>query len=310
MPPASPFLEEIPDPIACQPRDNVGDRSALRPDRPWYATGVPLDADDFEAEQLYHRARLAEALSAVAGCGTLAGLEVTIQPAKPATGGTPAQEEEIQVQPGQALDRFGRLIEVPRSACLRSGRWLAGLTPNEHLRSVSLDGKTIEVVVADVFIRFLALPRGYTPALAAGPFDATDAVQPSRIRDSYKLELVARAASLDLAHCLPADPWTSLRDESDPNQRWKTLRKLLLAGQQSTSRQWENGSLKPRPEHKEGVDPTSLFLARLQVPALQTSANTLARAEGAVQVDNNLREFVISNAALSAWAGLPVRSTP
>ena len=34
--------------------------------------------------------------------------------------------------------------------------------------------------------------RGKTPAFAVGPFDATDAVVPSRLRDEYELRLVPR----------------------------------------------------------------------------------------------------------------------
>ena len=35
----------------------------LRPDRLHFATGVMLDREDFQAEQLYHRGRLARALA-------------------------------------------------------------------------------------------------------------------------------------------------------------------------------------------------------------------------------------------------------
>src|SRR5262245_1972829 len=52
-----------------------------RAERPAYATGMLLDAQDFQDEQTYHRARLARALSALAGSGTLAGLEVQYVPA-------------------------------------------------------------------------------------------------------------------------------------------------------------------------------------------------------------------------------------
>ena len=43
-------------------------------ERPVYATGMLLDAQDFQDEQTYHRSQLARALGAVAGSGTLAGL--------------------------------------------------------------------------------------------------------------------------------------------------------------------------------------------------------------------------------------------
>ena len=50
-------------------------------ERPVYATGMLLDAQDFLDEQTYHRSQLARALGAVAGSGTLAGLRVEHRPA-------------------------------------------------------------------------------------------------------------------------------------------------------------------------------------------------------------------------------------
>ena len=50
------------------------------PDRLFFATGVLLDAEDFKAEQLYHRGRLSRALAYLHGYGTVAGLKVEWQP--------------------------------------------------------------------------------------------------------------------------------------------------------------------------------------------------------------------------------------
>jgi len=50
-------------------------------ERPVYATGMLLDAQDFADEQTYHRAQLARAMAFLAGGGTLAGLRVTHQAA-------------------------------------------------------------------------------------------------------------------------------------------------------------------------------------------------------------------------------------
>src|SRR5262245_17321083 len=88
-----------------------------RAERPAYATGILLDAADFTDEQTYHRGRLARALAFVAGGGTAAGLEVVYVAA------SGDQPEEIQVNAGLAIDRLGRLIEVPRPACLRLANW-------------------------------------------------------------------------------------------------------------------------------------------------------------------------------------------
>ena len=89
------------------------------PDRVHYATGMLLGAEDFQAEQDYHRGRLARALAYAMGYGTLAGLEVDWQPAQEASGDTPARSERLLVTPGLAIDRLGRLIEVGGSRCLR-----------------------------------------------------------------------------------------------------------------------------------------------------------------------------------------------
>ncbi|MEZ5609648.1 MAG: hypothetical protein R3E45_04260 [Rhodocyclaceae bacterium] len=103
--------------------------------RPHYATGMLLDAGDFADEQTYHRNRLARALAFVSGAGarrlpealdpdtagaaglfgggTLAGLRVRQVPA------AGEAVEEIRIAPGLAVDRLGRLVEVPRAVCLR-----------------------------------------------------------------------------------------------------------------------------------------------------------------------------------------------
>src|SRR6185295_9042832 len=166
-------------------------------ERLYYAMGVLLDATDFDAEQAYHRGRLARALSYLHGMGTAAGLKAGYQAS---TAQHPT--EEITVDAGLAVDHFGRLIEIPNDACLNLDRWYwqdglqlsdfgvfnsanFGLTPGTV-------GAPATGVVADLFLRFRGCQRGKTPAFAVGPFDATDAVVPSRLRDEYELKLVPR----------------------------------------------------------------------------------------------------------------------
>jgi len=285
MSPPSPFLEEQPDQIASQPRGDGGlsDGAALRPDRPNYATGMLLDAEDFRAEQLYHRSRLAEALFYLGGNGTLAGLRVEWQ--KPAADVAlgPDQEGEVKVQPGLALDRFGRMIEVRNPACLRLQPWLTGLT------KPILHGAPYNGLVADVFIRFVAAPRAYTPAYAAGPYDATDAITAARIRDSYRLELLQRTEVGQLEANLPQDRLA--------------LQERILSGWKGGTDQWNSRGPVPLPEHVEAQDPTALFLARLIIPATVNADNRVIRS-GDVSVRNDLRQFVYSTAALAAWSGM------
>jgi len=299
MSPPSPFQAEQPDQIASQPRGGGGlsDASALRPDRPNYATGMLLDAEDFRAEQLYHRSRLAEALCYLGGSGTLAGLRVEWQPPATNVDQGPEQDGEIEVQPGLAVDRFGRLIEVRHPACLRLQPWLAGLT-----RPI-LHGPPENGLVADVFIRFVAAPRGYTPAYAAGPYDATDAVTPARIRDSYRLELLHRTEAGQLTTHLPQDPWADLAAIANREARQGALQERILNGWKGGTDQWDARGPVPLPEHVEGQDTTALFLARLIIPATIDAGHHPTRA-GDVSVRNDLRQFVYSTVALAAWSGL------
>lgn len=256
------------------------------------------------------------------GCGTLAGLKVTWQPSHSASGATPAHEEEITVEPGLALDRRGRLIEVPRPACLRLGRWLAGLKEplaTSCIRERTQAGVTKQQILADVVLRFLPLPRGYTPAAASGPFDASDAVQPSRIRDSYKLELVPRPGSMPPGDLLPLDPWAEVRAAETPEARWQKLQEVILAGginygfASAAAGAGDSGgtTLQGGNASEAGVSPEALFLARLWIPVVKADAGSLTRADGDdVTVRNDLRAFVLSSSALAAWAGMPAPSTP
>ena len=51
---------------------------SVDPLRVSYATGRMLGVEDFQAEQTYHRGRLARVLGAALGTGTLSGLKVTL----------------------------------------------------------------------------------------------------------------------------------------------------------------------------------------------------------------------------------------
>ena len=197
-------MTTTPDPLAAPP----GSDSHAQPDRVFYAAGVLLDAPDFAAEQLYHRGRLARSLAYLHGSGTISGLKVLFQSAvAPGESGLvdpddptseqvfpDGREARILVQPGLAVDRLGRLIEVPGAACLRLQPWLEDLRASKteaelntfvHPQSGEADttisrgssAMPISVsgdnrgIVADIFIRFrICEAGGRTPAFASGPF--------------------------------------------------------------------------------------------------------------------------------------------
>ncbi|QHE75793.1 hypothetical protein [Hydrogenophaga sp. PBL-H3] len=297
-------------------------------ERPVYATGMLLDAQDFLDEQTYHRSQLARALGAVAGSGTLAGLRVEHRPAVDA--GPGARPEEIQVNAGLAVDRLGRLIELPRPACLRVQRWWDAeaarsnllqadyTTPGRFMSARAQAGVTLptRAVVADVFLRFVACPRGLTPAFASGPFDALNAVSVSRLRDAYELHLVPRHNLTDAGLGLPLRPGAftlpveeetaaealareaAMDDPSaDPAVRRAALQDAVLHGYHRTADELPRG-----PEHPPTVDASAVFIARLLIPVEATDPSV--RQGSAVLIDNHSRRFLPGLGVLARWTGL------
>ncbi len=268
-------------------------------DRVFYATGVLLAADDFAAEQTYHRGRLARALAYLHGSGTIAGLRVVVTPALAAVA-DPAfpqgREEELRVEAGLAVERLGRFIEIPRAACLRLDRWYQAEDVDRLRTALHPAG-----VIVDVFVRYLTCDRGKTPAFAAGPFDALDAVQPSRLRDAYELTLVPRAeASPPLPDTgeIGAPP---LPPATDVAGRRAALHEAILGGWREGTDQWTEQGPVPLREHVPGQDTTALFLARLVLPATAAptaEARPVRTAGAVVTVDNDSRRFVYSAVAL------------
>lgn len=281
-------------------------------DRVYYRLGVLLDADDLSTEQLYHRGRLARALSFLHGSGTVAGLRVRYQAAQPAQGtSVPATEEELIVEGGLALDSFGRLIEVPRNACIRLDRWFQDQDPRELAQAVqdaSPDtGVMMRGVVADVYLRFAACERGKTPALATGPFDATDAVAPSRLRDGYELKLVLATGKLDPP---PASVWpgsaasvpsmeaaqTAILDAWDVQPRWPDLAGLIPG--------LEDGQLIPLRR-----DPSAVFIARVTIPVSESPIKRLLSGPDPLSppmmpaFDNQRRRFVYAAGSIVLGLG-------
>jgi hypothetical protein len=310
------------DPLAAGPES----AERVSPDRVYYAPGVLLDAVDFRSEQLYHRGRLARTLAYLHGYGTVAGLRVDWRPPI-APGGTDPEtntvfaagrEAELVVNPGLAIDRLGRLIEVPRVACLRSQRWFTqqqtnptqlvqalhpqdGLTETRVNRSDSLTALTVSAasraVVVDIFLRFVVCERGKTPAFAAGPLDATDAIVPARLRDGYEICLVLRQeATASLANKLPQSPWANANTVND-------LQTVLFEAWAEDTEDWDaQGKPLPLLEHATGEDTTAVFLARLLFPATLDGAGTVQPVPDApVVVDNFSRRFIYPTEALAQW---------
>ncbi|HEU0013950.1 MAG TPA: hypothetical protein VFQ45_09720 [Longimicrobium sp.] len=308
-------------------RDPLVDRE-LRPDRLHYATGAMLDSGDFLAEQLYHRGRLARALLLLHGPGTVAGLRVRVETVTPekkdpqaGTFAPPEQPyERVRVLPGAAIDRLGRLVEVPASACLRLERWMENLSAADrsnalywsadagsphHAAGPPVDAERWgrwrgQYLLADLYLRFHACERGKTPAFATGPYDALDAVQPSRVRDGYELKLYAQPFPE-----LPPDPWAAV--EADPRA---VQERVLDGGYPTDASMWEGGGRHDpaRPAHyPSAADPTAVLLARLFIPVLESGARDTAVT---VRVDNHARPWAYPAPALARLASTAPAAAP
>ena len=286
------------------------------PDRVYYKTGVLLNADDFIAEQNYHRGRLARALACVNGSGTVAGLQVLHEAGEPATEEKPAKPERIIIEPGIAIDRLGRLIEVPDKLCVRINHWYQQQDEAELRQSWNAAGAlwddAVSGVTVDVFIRFAACERGKTPTFASGPFDAIDAVTAARLRDGYETELLLRT---DAAPGEPVSPWADL-DGVAETERPQQLRKAIFAAwekQQTINNDTQTGDKKlaPLAEHAAGQDTTSLMLARMIIPANEASAGSSPerRLDDDLQIRNDLRPFVITANALARMLGININQS-
>ncbi len=282
--------------------------SSLAPDRVYYATGAMLDADDFQSEQSYHRGRLARLAAYMHGSGTVAGLAVSVD------AGT---EAKLRTQPGLAIDRLGRMIELPRPYCIRLANWYADQRANNSdalytsFRAGNTDLTTNHVVV-DLFIKFVICQRGKQPAFATGNFDTLNGVAPHRLRDSSQLELVVRSET-DLP--LPDADFPDLSSLNASEKRAEIIRyKLEDAWQEGTLWKQDGSKLNPASEHTTSQDGTEVLLARLLIPATgqlaprDTSGEIIRDQDGNIagqppQMDNSQSITVLNGIRSFAFSG-------
>ena len=214
----------------------------------------------------------------------------------------PAPGLELHVGGGLAVDRYGRLIEVPRPWCLRLAPWVASKS-NDALRAALGP----EGVVADLYLRFASRGRGATPAFAHGAYDATDALVPSRVRDAFLFELLLRPEARDepaAPNHLPRQRFAALRAMA-PAERLDAARAALLDGWDAApGAARRRGAGAAAASTRVGVDAAALFLARLRLPAGPPDADgrpvfDLDSFDDA-RIDNESRAFVVPNDMLAA----------
>lgn len=268
--------------------------AGLDAERVNYASGLLLDAEDFKAEQTYHRSRLARLLQALVGHGTLAGLLVEAPDADD-------PERELRVLPGIAIDRHGRIVELVEPHCIRLTRWFAQQAGAELVASTRAQaGKSF--VTVDLFLAAHSCPRGRSPALASGPFDALDPTVPSRLEERGALSLMLRIEGGSDPIPGPSNHWPggSANEEAQ--------REAVLGSWPGDLRAMADGQLAPLTEHVEGQDRSAVFLARIGMPVdppgSGASRPTL-KLDAPVEVRNDVRPVIYLP---GKWHGQPLDS--
>lgn len=275
------------------------------PERLFLHDGALVTETHFHAEQLYHRGQIARVALHLHGAGTMAGLDVSYVPD---TGGPAA---EVQVAPGLALDRLGRLIELPYKSCLPLALWLTQQTESPTgqaqvaagLRSAG--GGLPEHLVADVYLRYHACARNPEPAFATSNADTIDGVQPSRILDAGKLDLVIRPDGDD------REP-TSLAASQVPNSPSATdIRDFKRLEAWTLTRSEEapfslpaGGALSEHIVAGNLQDGSEILLARLTVPVDTSGAvpifdTTIDLSQSAFVPNQDIRPYSYSAAELA-----------
>ncbi|MFT3870698.1 MAG: hypothetical protein QM715_19785 [Nibricoccus sp.] len=253
-----------------------------------YNNGILLDASDFQQEQLYHRSRLAAALTVLHGSGTIAGLKAELIPAKDATATEPAVPEQLIVNPGIALDRIGRLVEIKTKQSLRLDRWynFQKAKPGAILKPFRDLGPN-RYFIADILLRYRAFSQGLRPGFPEPAADATDAIVPSRANDSFELLLVPRDCDPEIE--LPAIPKS--RFDAKPTTKAELLDAIYKAYDQSN----------PAIDQDSGQgasDVTAIFITRVRIRLVDAPSTSLNRHASAEVVIDDLDRPLVTTTEL------------
>lgn len=148
-----------------------------------YVEGMLLGADDFVQDQVHHRERLHASARAALGYGTLSGLQVGRQMGD--------RGPEVSVSPGLGLTPLGELVQICEAQCASLNDWLAQEAVRTAVQA-RLAGNSppgsgllqVHVVLCHAECKTDSVPVPGEPCRSE-----TDALAPSRILDSFQLQL-------------------------------------------------------------------------------------------------------------------------
>ncbi|MCA9494072.1 MAG: hypothetical protein KC621_29290, partial [Myxococcales bacterium] len=172
-----------------------------------------LGVDELEQEQAYLMERDRRHQRALHGYGTLCGLRLSIRD-------NPGRGPEVHLSRGMAVDRAGETICVPSDQCAALNGWL-----QKNQGHLALAASPPTRLVLDVRLCALECETDPVP-IPGGPCRTQqDAIQPSRVKDNFKLELVPRDGFVTSPPTSPplTSPPTTGRSESEATRALSDL---------------------------------------------------------------------------------------
>jgi len=179
--------------------DDVLERVSFQP-------GIMLGSEALTAEQDFHLRRLTRHQRWLVGTGTVFGLYVTVTPSTAPDGSV---DIGLQVNPGYAIDGYGREIVVTEPYTVSLTQWLstqnaaATLDPDFAQSYDATNG----MLYLRVTVRARPCPHALQPVVSELFDSGLDPVVPARIAESFLLEILPDIARRDDAPAQPLDAW-------------------------------------------------------------------------------------------------------
>ncbi|MEW6218540.1 MAG: hypothetical protein AB1634_03280 [Thermodesulfobacteriota bacterium] len=300
------------------PNDDLTLAADVRFDEPLkrvsFQPGMLLGLEATRAEQDYHRRHLVRHAYWLHGAGTVAGLAVRLDGDDPGVD-TASVTVRLFVGPGLAVDGLGREVMLHEPYCLDLSAWLRFQHEDpDRWAALLRDGleEATDLLWLRVTIRYQDCASGLQPVLATEVNAGTDPVQPSRIADSCRLEILAQrplpAAGLRpwASHAaLPSDPARLLTPAEaaflDDPANAAVREELALAGRLLHALPQDNQALATGAgTAEETAELARLLLARVTV-RLTPEHRPLPNPRR-IQVNNLVRPFLLTP-RLAAWLG-------
>ncbi|HWA26485.1 MAG TPA: collagen-like protein [Lacunisphaera sp.] len=146
-----------------------------------FTPGMVLGVDDFRQEFAYHAGRDQTLARELCGYGTISGLRVSVR--------QKSGQTAIAVEPGLALTPAGEFVRILRDQCASLGDWLARHAADIPGHEFSTSVPPQRFARLYVTLAYRSCPVDAVPIPGEPCRTEAEAMQPSRLKDDYVLEL-------------------------------------------------------------------------------------------------------------------------